>query len=135
MSATCFLDNTNCARGPVNLQCIRLLDGSVVRDASRERESGDHSLLSPAESYQLLDIDTGVLSSMPMWRGSPNTRTFPAILFTLPSVKVADMAHLCVPQNQALGVHRRFAPEYAALMGERVDSTQPSHQTQKKNDT
>ena len=32
---------------------------------------------------------------------------FPAVLLTLPPSKAADMAHLCVPQNQALGVCRR----------------------------
>ena len=43
--------------------------------------------------------------------GGPNTRTLPAVLFTLPPSKSADMAHLSVPQNQALGVYRRFASD------------------------
>ena len=53
-----------------------------------------------------------VLSSVPLWTGRPNTRTFPAILFTLPPSKAADTAHLCVdPQNQALVVNRRVATD------------------------
>ena len=39
------------------------------------------------------------------------TTTLPAILLTLPPSKAADMAHLCVPQNQPLGVCRRFVPD------------------------
>ena len=38
-------------------------------------------------------------------------RTLPAILLTPPPSKAADMAHLCVPQNQALGVCRGFVPD------------------------
>ena len=45
---------------------------------------------------------------MPLWRSAPNTRILPAILLTLPPSKAADMAHLCAPQNQALGVCRGF---------------------------
>ena len=48
---------------------------------------------------------------MPVWRGRPNTRTLPTVLLTPPASKAADMAHLCVPQNQALGVCRRFVPD------------------------
>ena len=48
---------------------------------------------------------------MLLWRGGPNTRTIPAILLTLPPSKAADMAHLCVPQNQAPGVCRRLLPD------------------------
>ena len=48
---------------------------------------------------------------LPLWRGGPNTRTSPIILLTLPASKAADMAHLCVPQNQALGVCRGFVPD------------------------
>ena len=51
------------------------------------------------------------LRSMPLWRGGPNTRTLPAVLFTPPASEAADMAHLCVPQNQALGVCRGFVPD------------------------
>ena len=51
------------------------------------------------------------LSSMPLWRSGPNTRTLPTILLTLPPSKVADRAHLCVPQNQALVVCRGFVPD------------------------
>ena len=47
---------------------------------------------------------------MLLWRSGPNTRTLPAILVTLPPSKAADMAHLCDPQNQALGVCRGFVP-------------------------
>ena len=34
-----------------------------------------------------------------------------AVLLTLPPSKAADMAHLCVPQNQAQGVCSRFVPD------------------------
>ena len=47
---------------------------------------------------------------MPLWRGGPNTRTLPTVL-TPSASTAADMAHLCVPQNQALGVCRGFAPD------------------------
>ena len=50
-------------------------------------------------------------SSIPLWRGGPDTRTLPAILLTLPPSKAANMALLCVPQNQALGVCRGFVPD------------------------
>ena len=48
---------------------------------------------------------------MPLWRSGPNTRTLPTVLLTPPASKAADMAHLCVPQNQALGVCRGFVPD------------------------
>ena len=48
---------------------------------------------------------------MPLWRSGPNTRTLPAILLTLPLSKAADVAHLCVPQNQVLGVCRGLVPD------------------------
>ena len=48
---------------------------------------------------------------MPLWRGGPNTRTLPTVLLTPSASKAADMAHLCVPQNQALGVCRGFVPD------------------------
>ena len=48
---------------------------------------------------------------MPLWRGGPNTRTLPTVLLTPPASKAAGMAHLCVPQNQALGVSRGFVPD------------------------
>ena len=48
---------------------------------------------------------------MPLWRSGPNTRTLPTVLLTLPVSKAADMAHLCIPQNQALGVCRGFVPD------------------------
>ena len=48
---------------------------------------------------------------MPPWRGGPNTRTLPIVLLTPSASKAADMAHLCVPQNQALGVCRGFVPD------------------------
>ena len=51
------------------------------------------------------------LSSMPLWRSGPNTRTLPAILLALSPSKAADMAHMCVLQNQALGVCRGFVPD------------------------
>ena len=51
------------------------------------------------------------LRSMPLWRGGQNTRTLPTVLLTPSASKAADMAHLCVPQNQALGVCRGFAPD------------------------
>ena len=47
-------------------------------------------------------------AQMPLWRGGPNTRTLPAVLRTLPPSKAADMTHLCVSQNQVLGVCRGF---------------------------
>ena len=47
-------------------------------------------------------------SSMPLWRGWSYTRTVPAIL---PASKAADMAHLCVPQKQTLGVCRGLVPD------------------------
>ena len=37
--------------------------------------------------------------------------TLPTVLLTPSASKAADMAHLCVPQNQALGVCRGFAPD------------------------
>ena len=48
---------------------------------------------------------------MPLWRSGPNTRTLPSILLILPPSKAADMAHLCVPKNHALGVCRGFVPD------------------------
>ena len=48
---------------------------------------------------------------MPLWRGGPNTRILPTVLLTSPASKAADMAHLCVPQNRALGVCRGFVPD------------------------
>ena len=48
---------------------------------------------------------------MPLWRGGPNTRTLPTVLLTPSASNAADMAHLCVPQNQALGVCRGFVPD------------------------
>ena len=51
------------------------------------------------------------LCSMPLWRGRPNTRTLPTVLLTPSASKAADMASLCVPQNQALGVCRGFVPD------------------------
>ena len=48
---------------------------------------------------------------MPLWRGGPNTRTLPTVLVTPSASTAADMAHLCVPQNQALGVCRGFVPD------------------------
>ena len=38
-------------------------------------------------------------------------RVLPTVLLTPSASKAADMAHLCVPQNQALGVCRGFAPD------------------------
>ena len=52
-----------------------------------------------------------ILRTMPLWRGGPNTRTLPTVLLTPSASKAADMAHLCVPQNQALGVCRGFVPD------------------------
>ena len=37
--------------------------------------------------------------------------TLPTVLLTPSASTAADMAHLCVPQNQALGVCRGFAPD------------------------
>ena len=37
--------------------------------------------------------------------------TLPTVLLTPSASKAADMAHLCVPQNQALGVCRGFVPD------------------------
>ena len=51
------------------------------------------------------------LCSMPLWRGGPNTRTLPTVLLTPPASKAADLAHLFVPQNQALGVCKGFVPD------------------------
>ena len=48
---------------------------------------------------------------MPLWRGGPNTRTLPTVLHTPSASKAADMAHLCVPQNQAVGVCRGFVAD------------------------
>ena len=48
---------------------------------------------------------------MPLWRGGPNTRTLPTVLFTPSASKATDMAHLCVPQNQVQGVCRGFVPD------------------------
>ena len=48
---------------------------------------------------------------MPLWRGGPKTRTLPTVLLTPSASKAADMAHLCVPPNQALGVCRGFVPD------------------------
>ena len=48
---------------------------------------------------------------MPLWRGRPNTRTWPAVLLTLPPSKAAGMTHLCVPQNQTLQDYRGFVPD------------------------
>ena len=48
---------------------------------------------------------------MPLWRGGPNTRTLPTVLLTPSASKASDMTHLCVPQNQALGVCRGPVPD------------------------
>ena len=48
---------------------------------------------------------------MPLWRGGPNIRTLPTVLLTPSASKAADMAHLCVPQNQALGFCRGYVPD------------------------
>ena len=48
---------------------------------------------------------------MPLWRGGPNTRILPTVLLTPSASKAADMAHLCVPQNKALGICRGFVPD------------------------
>ena len=45
-----------------------------------------------------------------LWRGGPDTITLPTVLLTPSASKAADMAHLCVPQNQALRVFRGFVP-------------------------
>ena len=37
--------------------------------------------------------------------------TLPIVLLTPPASKAADMAHLCVPQNLALGICRGFVPD------------------------
>ena len=50
-------------------------------------------------------------AQMPLWRGGPNTRTLPTVLLTPSASKAADMAHLCVSPNQALGVCRGFVPD------------------------
>ena len=64
----------------------------------------DHHLL-PLQTEQPSQKDWHQdLSSMPLWRSGPNTGH--AILLTMPLSKAADMAHLCVPQKQALGVCR-----------------------------
>ena len=67
------------------------------------------------------------LSSLPLWRSEPNTRTLPAILLTLPPSKAGDTAHLCVPQNQALGVCRKSEPDIQVYgtygREDRVDAT------------
>ena len=49
--------------------------------------------------------------SIPLWRGGPNTRTLPTVLLIPQASKAADMAHLCVSQNQALGVCIGFVPD------------------------
>ena len=93
--------------------------------------------LTPEMSY-VTDMTKGDwrkdLRSMPLWRGGLNTRTLPTVLLTPPASKAADMAHLCVPQNQALGVCRRLflTSKYAALTGEWIQSTQPSHRKQRR---
>ena len=62
------------------------------------------------------------LRTMPLWRGGPNTRTLPTVLLTPPASKAADMAHLCVPQNQALGVCRGFVPDMKVFSSHRRES-------------
>ena len=57
-----------------------------------------------------LNVNRGSSSAGP-YSPKPNTRTLPTVLLTLPPSKAADMALLCVPQNQALGVCRGFVPD------------------------
>ena len=77
------------------------------------------------------------LHPMPLWRSGPNTRTLPTVLLTLPPSKAADMAHLCVPQNQALGVCRGFVPDVQVCGTHRrddpVNATITSNAEKKKN--
>ena len=44
-------------------------------------------------------------------QGTEPRATLPTVLLTPPASKAADMAHLSVPQNQALGVCRGFVPD------------------------
>ena len=73
-----------------------------------EKRSLGKAVLEPRFSQEDWRKD---LRSMPLWRDRPNTRTLPSVLLTPPPSKAADMAHLCVPQNQALGVCRGFVPD------------------------
>ena len=74
---------------------------------------------------------------MPLRRGGPNTRTLPTVLLTPPASKATDMAHLCVLKTKLWGSAEDLflTSKYAALTGERILSTQPSHRTQKKKNT
>ena len=74
------------------------------------------------------------LSSMPLWRRGPNNSTLPAILLTAPPSKAADMAHLCVPQNQALGSAGELflTSKYAALTGSERGFSQRNHHVKRR---
>ena len=62
----------------------------------------------------------------------PNTRTLPAILLILPPSKAADMAHLCVPQNQALGVYRGSVPDIQVCSTRERGSSQCNHHIKRR---
>ena len=73
---------------------------------------------------------------MPLWRSRLNTTNFPEILFPLLLSKAADMAHLCVPPNQELGVCRRSVPDIPECGTHRgedlVDATNTSNTQEAK---
>ena len=68
-----------------------------------------------------------------------NTRILPTVLLTPSLSKAADMAHLCVPQNQALGFCRRLLP-YIQVCGTHgkenlVNATITSNTEEEEEDT
>ena len=68
----------------------------------------------------------------PFRQADQNTRTLAAILLTLPASKAADMAHLCVPQNQALVVFNRFVPEYPSMWHSRERGLLHNHHIERR---
>ena len=115
--------STDLKKRGVTLQMVPKAKTSVQCPCGLNAKKHLHAYPLPSEIQNL--------SCVVLWRSRPNTRKWAQILLTLPPSKAADMAHLCVPQNQALEVCRGFVPDIQ-VCGERVYSTQPAHQMQKK---
>ena len=80
-----------------------------MKERQRRRWLQQHPYYNRQNAYYLLPRE-GQVIIVRLRTGGPNTRTIPTALLTPSASKAADMAHLCVPQNQALGVCRGFVP-------------------------
>ena len=73
------------------------------------------------------------LSSMPLWRSGPITRTWPAILLTIPPSKAAYMTHLCVPESSSSWGLRRICSWHSIMRHSRErGSSQRNHHIERK---